>query len=87
MEAVSLTEFLLARIEEDEADARERGVAAEALALAECQAKRRIVENLDGVRLEQPAIRMYREGLAEVTLRMLALPYVGHPDYREEWKP
>lgn len=21
------------------------------------------------------------------TLRLLALPYAGHPDYREEWKP
>jgi hypothetical protein len=45
------------------------------------------VENLWAVRLEQPAIRMYREGLAEVTLRMLALPYAEHPDWREEWRP
>lgn len=22
-----------------------------------------------------------------VTLRLLAVPYAGHPDYREEWKP
>ena len=25
--------------------------------------------------------------LAEEVLRLLALPYVDHPDYREEWRP
>jgi hypothetical protein len=90
-----LADFLLARIAEDEAEiaaghdfatldssgwmghaatwGRER-------ALAECAAKRRIVEkctesyplNVD----EGPWI-----------LRELALPYAGHPAWREEWRP
>lgn len=43
--------------------------------LAECEAKRRIVE-WDEVQLEEHPV-----------LRFLALPYADHPDYREEWKP
>jgi hypothetical protein len=92
---LTLAEFLLACIAEDEAEiaagfdfaaldssgwmghaagwGRER-------ALAECEAKRRIVEkctesyplNVD----EGPWI-----------LRELALPYADHPHYREEWRP
>lgn len=69
-----LTDFLLARIAEDEAvilggggcDHWDR-------ALAECQAKRLIVED-ETSNEWQP-------------LRYLATVYVNHPDYREEWKP
>jgi hypothetical protein len=25
--------------------------------------------------------------LAAVTLAVLALPYAGHPEYRQEWRP
>lgn len=42
--------------------------------LAECRAKRRLVEELGA----------FRRGAA---LRLLAMPYADHPDYRQEWKP
>jgi len=67
--------------------------------LAECEAKRRIVElhepeggdygpgcfvcndtnYLDGARLSS--------GYPCDTLKLLALPYADHRDYREEWRP
>jgi len=118
-----LTEFLLARIAEDEAVAREQaattqtGIALEwerdvdygeryltidpARILAECEAKRRIVDlhaTAAVWQLECPtcAVGAFEDhGTAEVdrephpcgTLRALALPYADHPDYRPEWKP
>lgn len=39
--------------------------------LAECEAKRRIVD----------------ESRSRLAMRLVALPYADHPDYREEWKP
>lgn len=64
--------------------------------LAECAAKRRIVELHRG----QKALWDDDENPLEVvecpecgvlfpcpTLRLLALPYADHPDYREEWRP
>jgi hypothetical protein len=48
--------------------------------LAECDAKRRIVQDMPFV----------GECAAELLLRVgqiLALPYAAHPDYREEWRP
>lgn len=54
--------------------------------LAECEAKRRIVESL----IDMEPVEDERKGQV-VTLRWvchsLALPYADHPDYREEWKP
>ncbi len=45
--------------------------------LAECRAKRALVEGVGGV-----------DPLAyDLVLRSLALPYADHPDYREEWRP
>jgi hypothetical protein len=65
--------------------------------LAECEAKRRIVEATrfdDAPRsavdewLEHPGLTPPREVSVMIdTLRALALPYADHPDYREEWKP
>ena len=114
----SLTEFLLARIAEDEAAARdayydgqvwipeeEAVVSADrdlepvmfldrkrdaahayrwspARVLAECEAKRRIVEDrglLDTFGV--PSI------FGERILRALAPPYASHPDYDESWRP
>jgi len=111
---MTLTEFLLARIAEDEALAqvatpgqweRDSGWSitapppedwsgpyvvvetkqrndAEFIAshnpariLAECEAKRRIVEGLGGLIAQRRVVRW------------LALPYADHPDYRPEWKP
>lgn len=43
--------------------------------LAECNAKRRIVEFYGGPK-----------GL-HYSLQFLALPHADHPDYREEWRP
>lgn len=54
--------------------------------LAEVDAKRRIVEKCaavqDGLRDDFTA-----DWLADDVLELLALPYAGHPDYREEWRP
>jgi hypothetical protein len=91
----TLVEFLLTRIAEDEARAKyddphwadckhfvmfsEGGLPCscglESRLLAECEAKRRIVEDATDV----PTISMRR------VLRLLALPYADHPDYKPEW--
>jgi hypothetical protein len=63
--------------------------------LAECEAKRQIVE------LHMPLIGTFtacQNCYEDVqrsptdqypcdTLRLLSLPYASHPDYREEWRP
>lgn len=51
--------------------------------LVECDAKRRIVE----LHPEHGWSHCEGESLPCPTLRLLALPYAEHPDYREEWKP
>jgi hypothetical protein len=100
---MELTEFLLARIAEDEAlgsdtwrrphwgycntqgdqsslgDECDCGLPARVL--AECEAKRRIVERYT---------HLYEHGDSgdmRWTLPLLALPYADHPDYNPEWKP
>lgn len=103
----TLTDFLLARIADDEADVcamaglnrdgsmdfeshtdgyavsgRMERVAARVL--AECEAKRRIVE----VHAHDYKWSVEHAGeLAKMTIELLALPYADHEDYREEWKP
>jgi hypothetical protein len=58
--------------------------------LAECDAKRRIVEDWrrwrakEGMGGDQRTVGL-REGL-ELALKLLALPYVEHPDYRGQWR-
>ena len=42
--------------------------------LAECEAKRQIVQNA-----QDPGDDLF--------VAILALPYADHPDYREEWRP
>ena len=120
----NLTEFLLARIAEDEAAAhhargllgmdaqwhtaehlRERGLTiadarhverwSSARVLAECEAKRRIVELHDCVHecigdgnlTADPNLQDGAYGGPCDTLLLLALPYADHPDYRDEWRP
>lgn len=101
---MTLVEFLLARITEDEAEIgapfgrdekagpnglgwAEVGAISDVLmcgharALAECQAKRRIVE--DCAEYEGPET----DGLNWRTLHALAAVYADHPDYLEEWRP
>ena len=51
--------------------------------LAECEAKRRIVEEC-GHTVDRFT---YSGDLARAVLALLALPYADHPDYRQEWKP
>jgi hypothetical protein len=114
MTAPTLTEFLLARIAEDEAAAMTahhesmRGYAGPgfirsivewrsqardvrgrelierytpARVLAECEAKRRIIEQLSDVGwVGSYAVR-------DFVLEQLTLPYADHPDFREEWRP
>jgi hypothetical protein len=54
--------------------------------LADCEAKRRIVEDY----LAQ--LNSHRSGWdartpRDLPLRALALPYSDHPDYQDEWRP
>jgi hypothetical protein len=94
---MTLTEFLTARLDEDEADARGDdgsptpiGMWDPDRVLAEVAAKRAIVEiHYNG------APEHYTERCSPCdtvnepcrTLLALATPYADHPDYREEWKP
>lgn len=67
--------------------------------LAECEAKRRIVElhhsvnDGDCATCIVPGWGYPTHGgnqpalLPCITLRLLTLPYASHPDYREEWRP
>jgi hypothetical protein len=128
-QTATLTDFLLARIKEDEAAARAAGVGAweagercvwrespiatldivtdgaagdggvetpeiadhiarhdPARVLAECEAKRRIVEYGHRAALEtEDRFAIYGLAIADV-LRALAQPYADHPDWREEWR-
>ena len=78
---MTLTEFLLARIAEDEAAARRVAVVGScepgyrpARVLAECEAKRRIVKTAEGGLTSSSA-----------AVQFLAAVYSDHPDYRAEW--
>ena len=131
MGAMTLTEFVLARIAEDEAAAREamgsgsgqwaswnrswdtsptRDLAADGVriaalpvsidehvcrhdptrVLAECEAKRRIVEECRLCDLDdfKPGTETwgYRQAL-RADVQALASVYADHPDYLPEWKP
>jgi hypothetical protein len=56
--------------------------------LAECEAKRRIVELHPTGDHDCPGIDWRDEPVRDCpTLRALALPYAGHPAWREEWRP
>ncbi len=63
--------------------------------LAECDAKRRIVEHLAETAAKCPPDDWPDEGGMELApladqsrylLRLLALPYADHPDYQPEWR-
>ena len=66
------------------ARAHEEQVHRRARTLAECEAKRRIVE--DCVHLETASTGALLAH-ARWACRALTLPYASHPDYREEWRP
>lgn len=104
---LTLTDFLLARIAEDEGAATElrdqyphdggpshlsgnwdivQVTTGYDRVLAECEAKRRIVEEVrDSEILSDEGTNGFV--LARSVLRLLATPYADHPDCREEWKP
>ena len=108
---MTLTEFLLARIAEDEAAARSlgdepgrrwlhslRGVtdqdarrfgarANPTRVLAECEAKRRIVERAEIAHERAKVGPSDGDSAWFLAVRYLALPYADHPDFREEWRP
>jgi hypothetical protein len=108
---MTLAEFLLARITEDEAVARsvepddrhgyERvddhaGYVILSVdptrVLAECEAKRRIVERFKWAAENPDLYRndmelMDQWGDAMDTLTDAAAAHADHPDYRDEWKP
>ena len=100
---MTLTEFLLARIAEDEA---EMAAAIESRypsgrwtilrnpsrLAAECEAKRRIVEEHRGGKWPNPPDPCDAHDASFVstpcdTLRYLAAVYADHPDYDEAWRP
>jgi hypothetical protein len=104
---VNLTEFLLARIAEDESLARAQLAAGRQhgtswdyndprRCLAECEAKRQIVEHADTVSSMDRQIESewgtrssvpWDEDEGIRLLRLLALPYADHPDYDQTWRP
>ena len=111
---LTLADFLLARIAEDEevaqaaasavgrplidyhldlAEARHIARWDPARVLAECEAKRRIVEHHSSSGDDWPLCAICTEvgpdaqGWPCLTLLLLALPYSDHGDYREEWRP
>ena len=113
---MTLAEFLLARIAEDEAVAKSvhevepKSAAAvftslaaptgtvemsPARVLAECEAKRRIVElhsnagadwNLAYCATCEDRFRHDAAAWPCPTLRALALPFADHPDFQEDWR-
>ncbi len=52
--------------------------------LADVQAKRRLIE--ESIDADQ-AGEYWNSESREWALRLLALPYAGHPDYRDVWRP
>jgi hypothetical protein len=98
---MTLTEFLLARIAEDEAavegfwsgDGDPGFMWGPGRIRAECEAKRRIVEEHRPTRDGLCCGCCWLQDLGSwepypcPTLRALALPYAERPDYRQEWKP
>jgi hypothetical protein len=98
---MTLAEFLLARIDEDEGAAgfEEFGMPVPGNSwgpervLAECEAKRRIVNDA-GFAVHQAEINKRAPHtepvfaaalLGKHVLNHLARPYADHPDYRQEW--
>jgi hypothetical protein len=60
--------------------------------LAECEAKRQIVNLCARVVEDDEGNNYYSDGwaglqVAVTTLRFLALPYSDRPGYRQEWRP
>jgi hypothetical protein len=91
---LTLANFLLARIAEDEALLGDGPYSSLRLAAqenaerwrAECEAKRRIVE-LAWHHFGEDDYAWGMEHAKGEVLKLLAVPYADHPDYRDEWRP
>ena len=91
---MTLTEFLLARISEDEADVEGAGLLGWALCyderrvLAECAAKRQILSWYVNQReyVTDKYDEGYHEALSDCVKRLAAVD-ADHPDYNPEWRP
>lgn len=94
-----LVRFLLARLDEDTAELKriarqeargERvdGVRDTDRLQAEVAAKRRVIGTLQQLLVlrDQPAEKTVRDSAA-LMLRVLAVPYDAHANYRPEWRP
>jgi hypothetical protein len=78
----TLTEFLLARIAEDEKDAYDADPQwPSSRVLAECAAKQWIVEFRQEMWKHEPGERQIGDGI----LTHLAMIYADHPDYQQDW--
>jgi hypothetical protein len=63
--------------------------------LAEVDVKRRVLAEVvpamddmqEGLAFEYGSVGPPKNLLSRDLLKLLALPYAGHPDYREEWRP
>jgi hypothetical protein len=92
---MSLIDFLLARIVEDEAAIAWTPVEvwpSRRRVLAECEAKRRIVGQWQGLDrdADKPSLSRTAATMADATylaLLALATVYADHPDYDESWRP
>lgn len=88
---MTLTDFILERIAEDEklranlpsVDSLIAARNAQAITMRDAQAVLAIKHRL---RSEIEAKRRIAEHADDKCLRMLALSYADHPDYRQEWK-
>lgn len=87
---MTLVEFLLARIEEDEKIGRllqrtSLGEDRQVRLVGECEAKRAIVAlHPEAV---SDGLRPGAEWAYDEVLRRLSLAYADHPDYDETWRP
>lgn len=65
--------------------------------LREVEAKRRIIDLHAGMTEDRPdreedgrhamAAQLLLDTAVDKMLRLIALPYADHPDYRDEWRP
>lgn len=99
--ARTLTEFLLARVAEDEREAGDptwcdcvieglplkHGLQCPIRLLAECDVKRRIMMLVERTGWAPGECDECGSPGSDAILERLALPYADHPDYREEWRP
>lgn len=95
-----LIRFLLARVDDDVAELKRlvrqqgaspdttEGVRAIVRQQAEAASKRRMIGALQQLLVlrDQPLEKTVRDAATQM-LRVLAVPYEGHPAYRPEWRP